>query len=117
MASPGRPERNETARSFRQFRRFHHVINSDRVFGTHRLPWGYTLGPHQKLLACSKSLFYGAFSKPFYGGGEGGILCLGPWGLENGRKINVFRTTAVGCVYRQYVPEPTARLKWIRPDG
>src|ERR1700731_4243973 len=35
MASPGRPERNKTARSFRQFRRFHHVINSDRVFGTH----------------------------------------------------------------------------------
>src|ERR1700730_3753009 len=36
MASPGRPERNRAARSFRQFRRFHHVINSDRVFGTHR---------------------------------------------------------------------------------
>src|ERR1700722_19173198 len=35
MASPGRPARNKTARSFRQFRRFHHVINSDRVFGTH----------------------------------------------------------------------------------
>jgi NitT/TauT family transport system substrate-binding protein len=37
MASPGRPGRNKTARSFRQLRRFHHVINSDRVFGTHRL--------------------------------------------------------------------------------
>jgi hypothetical protein len=24
-----------SARSFRQLRRFHHVINSDRVFGTH----------------------------------------------------------------------------------
>jgi hypothetical protein len=34
MASPGRPERNRTARSFRQLRRFHHVINSDKVFGT-----------------------------------------------------------------------------------
>jgi hypothetical protein len=32
----GRPERNRTARSFRQLRRFHHVINSDKVFGTHR---------------------------------------------------------------------------------
>src|ERR1700694_1004388 len=31
-----RPERNRTARSSRQLRRFHHVINSDRVFGTHR---------------------------------------------------------------------------------
>jgi ribose transport system substrate-binding protein len=36
MARPGRPERNTAARSFRQLRRFHHVINSDRVFGTHR---------------------------------------------------------------------------------
>jgi hypothetical protein len=32
----GRPERNRTARSFRQLRRFHHVINSDKVFGTHK---------------------------------------------------------------------------------
>src|SRR5712675_1127520 len=36
MARPGRPERNRTARPFRQLRRFHHVINSDKVFGTHR---------------------------------------------------------------------------------
>src|SRR6266404_1406413 len=36
MARPGRPERNRTARSFRQLRRFHHVINSDKVFGTHK---------------------------------------------------------------------------------
>src|ERR1700724_3795142 len=36
MARPGRPERNRTARSFRQLRRFHHVITSDRVFGTHK---------------------------------------------------------------------------------
>jgi putative SOS response-associated peptidase YedK len=36
MARPGRPERNRTARSFRQLRRFHRVINSDKVFGTHR---------------------------------------------------------------------------------
>src|SRR5713226_7490135 len=35
MARPGRPERNRTARSFRQLRRFHHFINSDNVFGTH----------------------------------------------------------------------------------
>src|SRR6267143_1390800 len=36
MARPGRPERNRAARSFRQLRRFHHVINSDKVFGTHK---------------------------------------------------------------------------------
>src|SRR6202050_3391122 len=35
MARPGRPERNGTARSFRQLRRFHHGINSDKVFGMH----------------------------------------------------------------------------------
>jgi len=45
MARPGRPERNRAARSFRQLRRFHHGINSDKVFGTHRncpllvVPW------------------------------------------------------------------------------
>jgi hypothetical protein len=27
----------QKARSFRQLRRFHHVINSDKVFGTHSL--------------------------------------------------------------------------------
>jgi putative SOS response-associated peptidase YedK len=36
MARPGRPERNRAARSFRQHRRFHHVINSNKVFGTHK---------------------------------------------------------------------------------
>src|ERR1039457_5441712 len=35
MARPGRPERNRAARSFRQLRRFHHDINSNKVFGTH----------------------------------------------------------------------------------
>jgi predicted GNAT family acetyltransferase len=35
MARPGRPERSRTARSSRQLRRFHHVINSDKIFGTH----------------------------------------------------------------------------------
>src|ERR1700682_504379 len=43
MARPGRPERNRTARSFRQLSRFHHVINSDKVFGTHSVEnplWG-----------------------------------------------------------------------------
>src|SRR6266849_556208 len=35
MVRPERPERNRAARSFRQLRRFHHVINSDKVFGTH----------------------------------------------------------------------------------
>src|SRR6266403_3325289 len=32
---PGYTRFNRTARSFRQLRRFHHVINSDKVFGTH----------------------------------------------------------------------------------
>ena len=36
MARPGRQERNRTARSFRQLTRFHHGINSDEVFGTHK---------------------------------------------------------------------------------
>src|SRR5260221_12804698 len=36
MARPGRPERNRVARSFRQLRRFRHVIKTDRVFGIHR---------------------------------------------------------------------------------
>src|ERR1700686_2830690 len=36
MARSRRPKRNTKARSFRQLRRFHHVINPDSVFGTHR---------------------------------------------------------------------------------
>jgi len=35
MARQGRPERNRAAQSFRQLRRFHHIINSDEVFRTH----------------------------------------------------------------------------------
>src|ERR1700731_29107 len=38
------------------------------------LPWGYTRGLHRPTGPCKKPLFYGAFSKPFYYGGEGGIL-------------------------------------------
>src|SRR5260370_7544500 len=41
MARPGRPERNRAARSFRQLRRFHQVINSDKVFGTHSKKYWY----------------------------------------------------------------------------
>src|SRR5258706_647826 len=33
---PKSPERNVVARSFRQLRRFLHLINADKVFGTHR---------------------------------------------------------------------------------
>jgi hypothetical protein len=34
------PRPDSDSRSFRQLRRFHHVINSDKVFGTHRrLTW------------------------------------------------------------------------------
>src|SRR5258708_25548152 len=36
MARPGWPERNRAAKACRQLRRFHHVINADKVFGTHR---------------------------------------------------------------------------------
>src|SRR5258708_10073546 len=43
MASPRRPERNRAARSFRQLRRFHHVINSYKVFGTDKAPWKASL--------------------------------------------------------------------------
>ena len=47
----GQDGQNETeARSFRQLRRFHHVINSDEVFGTHSTLYHYP-NPynHQKL--------------------------------------------------------------------
>src|SRR6476661_8156347 len=33
MARPGWPERNRVVRSFRQLRRFHHVIKSDAIIG------------------------------------------------------------------------------------
>jgi hypothetical protein len=36
MARSGRPVRNRVARSFRQLRQFHHLINPDEVFGTHK---------------------------------------------------------------------------------
>jgi hypothetical protein len=36
MARPGWQERTKAARSLGQFNRFRHVINSDKVFGTHR---------------------------------------------------------------------------------
>ena len=35
MARPGWPERTKAARSLGQFKRFRHVINSDKLFGTH----------------------------------------------------------------------------------
>ena len=38
MARPGRRERNRAARSFGQLRRFHHGINSNKVFGTDNYP-------------------------------------------------------------------------------
>src|SRR5258708_36315021 len=36
MARPARPEQSKSARSSRQFNRFYHSINPDRVFGIHR---------------------------------------------------------------------------------
>src|ERR1700737_4915145 len=44
MARPGRPERNRTVRSFRQLRRFHHDINSNKVFGTHNREFAMASG-------------------------------------------------------------------------
>ncbi len=35
MVRPTPPRRNTGVRSFRQLRRFHRVINSDKVLGTH----------------------------------------------------------------------------------
>ena len=35
MARPRRSERNRATQSFRQLKRFHYVIKSDKVFGTH----------------------------------------------------------------------------------
>jgi len=61
--------------------------------------------------------FYWVFRTSRLGGGEGGILSSSPGPSKNGSKINVFRTTDLGCVYRQYVPEPAAQLKRIRLDG
>src|ERR1700683_2123452 len=39
MARPARSQRNRAAQSFRQLRRFHHIINPDKVFGTHTGPF------------------------------------------------------------------------------
>jgi CHAT domain-containing protein len=60
MARPGRPERNRAARSFRQLRRFHHVINWDKVFGTHSLPAGRT---------AARNLTTGSYSEFWRGAG------------------------------------------------
>src|SRR5712691_3098053 len=57
MARPGRPERNRVARSFRQLRRFRHVINSDRVFGIHR--WWAPKSTGVSLLSCEADVRVG----------------------------------------------------------
>src|SRR6266849_844959 len=41
MARPARPEQSKSARSSRQFSRFYHSINPDRVFGTHTVTWRF----------------------------------------------------------------------------
>jgi hypothetical protein len=73
-----------------------------------QLPWGYTQGLHQRPLECSKALFYGAFSKPFYYGGEGGIPSPDaadarkpPKNEDSGKVRSSFVTTAV---YRRFGP-------------
>jgi len=60
MARRGRPERNRAARSFRQLRRFHHVSNSDEVFGTHR-PF---MRKQDYRAASSQMISYGSNSRP-----------------------------------------------------
>ena len=55
MARPGRPERNRAARSFRQLRRFHHISNSDRVFGTHRSRGEHTVIKMALLVHCQSA--------------------------------------------------------------
>jgi hypothetical protein len=52
MAKPGRPERNRAARSFRQLRRFHHAINSDKVFGTHKMAHNISQRNSNRRLNC-----------------------------------------------------------------
>jgi Zn-dependent peptidase ImmA (M78 family) len=44
MARLKRPKRNKAARSFRQLKRFHHVSNSNKVFGTHSFTIAHELG-------------------------------------------------------------------------
>jgi hypothetical protein len=56
MARPGRPERNRAAQSFRQLRRFHHVINPDEVFGTHTV-WRSCIARHPTNFAEENSRF------------------------------------------------------------
>jgi pimeloyl-ACP methyl ester carboxylesterase len=51
MASPRRPRRNRVSRSFQQLRRFRRVINSDKVFGTHREPLLPVLADKYHLIA------------------------------------------------------------------
>ena len=54
MVRPRRPERNRT-RSFRQLRRFHHVINSDEVFGTHSTLYHYPNPYNHQILSIAAS--------------------------------------------------------------
>src|SRR2546429_6939678 len=86
MARPGRPERNRTARSFRQLRRFHHVINSDKVFGTHRV-FGIVQGHMNRHLVIDPKT--GAL---FVGVGSSGNL-----GVEPDNKATIQRFDADGA--------------------
>src|ERR1700733_261362 len=45
MARPRRPARNKAALSSRQLRRFRHIINSDKVFSTHRTNFARIAAP------------------------------------------------------------------------
>jgi hypothetical protein len=67
--------------------------------------WWYTSVVHIANPGFCKGLVYWVFEPSSAFGGEGGILSHSPGPSKNGSKINVFRTTDLGCVYRQFVPK------------
>jgi hypothetical protein len=58
----------------RQICSFAHIETLGPPWQVGGYPRGYTQGLHQQVPVCTKARFCGAFSKPFYCGGEGGIL-------------------------------------------
>lgn len=81
-------------------------------------------GLHQKLVECSKTLFYGAFSKPLYCGGEGGIPHRPHPKRLKPRENKARRTRGSSSVYHACVPQnDTGGLNfmsrnslWLRGD-
>ena len=113
MARPGWPERNRAARSFRQLRRFHHVINSDKVFGTHTAFKAYLAPLHR-----TKWFVY---SKRPFAGPEQVLAYLSRYthrvAISNSRLIAA-DATGVTFSYKDYRIEGPARYKTmtLKPD-